>query len=221
MHVILDIVLPLFGLILCGFVVGRPPLFGRDATHALTTFVFYLALPALLFRAVTEAGLPSRQDLAILETYYSGLLLVGTVTVIGARLLLRESLTTAAVLGIGATFSNTVQIGIPLVLAAFGPAGLAQLLLIVTVHAAVLIGAYTVLVEMDRAGGAGRPAAVLVSTLSSVVRNPIVLSLLAGLGWSATGLALPEPVDRFVAMLASAGVPCALFSLGMGLVGIR
>lgn len=221
MHVILDIVLPLFGLILCGFALGRPPLFGRDATRALTTFVFHIALPALLFRSMAQAGLPSRQDLAILETYYAGLLLVGTATVLGARLLLRESLTAAAVLGIGATFSNTIQIGIPLVLAAFGPQGLTQLLLIVTVHAAVLISAYTILVEMDRAGGTGRPAAVLVSTLSSVARNPIVLSVLAGLGWAATGLDLPGPVDRFIAMLGAAGVPCALFSLGMGLVGIR
>jgi malonate transporter len=221
MHVILDIVLPVFGLILAGFAFGRPPLFSAEAARGLTTFVFHLAIPALLFRSMAEAGLPGRDDLAILEAYYAAVLIVGTMAVLGGRYLLHDRLAGSAVLGIGATFSNTVQIGVPLALAAFGEAGLAQHLLIVTFHAALLIGGYTVLVEMDLAEGRGRPLAVLGTTLASVARNPIVVAVLAGLAVGSLGIPIPGPADRLLEMLAGAAVPCALFSLGAGLVGLR
>jgi malonate transporter and related proteins len=221
MQVILDVVLPVFGLILCGFALGRPPLFGPDAARTLTTFVFNLALPALLFRSMIAAGLPTWDDLAILETYYVAVLVVGAATIAAARLLLREGLAGSAVLAIGATFANTVQIGVPLILAAFGEEGLAQLLLIVTFHAPFLICLYTILVEFGRAEAGTRPLTVLASTLRQVAGNPIILSIVAGLAWGASGLQLPSPIDRMLAMLGGAGVPCALFSLGAGLVGLR
>lgn len=221
MQVILDVVLPVFGLILCGFVVGRPPLFGPDAARTLTTFVFYVALPALMFRAMAAVGLPTWDDLAIIGTYYTAALVVGVATIATGRFLLRESLAGSAVLSIGATFANTIQIGVPLTLAAFGEAGLAQFLLIATFHAAVLIGVHTILVEFDQAGSGARPLAVLGSTLRQVAGNPIVLSIALGLAWGLSGLRMPGTIDRMLAMLAGAGVPCALFSLGCGLVGLK
>lgn len=221
MQVILDIILPVFGLILCGFALGRPPLFGPDAARTLNIFVFNLAVPALLFRSMIAAGLPTWSDLSILETYYVAVLAVGAATMAAGRLLLRQDLAGSAVLAIGATFSNTVQIGIPLILAAFGEAGLAQLLLIVTFHAAFLICLYTILVEIGRAEAGTYPLAVLSSTLRQVAGNPIVLSIVLGLAWGAAGLHLPGPVDRMLAMLGTAAVPLALFSLGVGLVGLR
>jgi malonate transporter and related proteins len=49
MHAVLNAALPLFALILTGFLCGRGGLFSTAATDNLNRFAVYLALPALMF----------------------------------------------------------------------------------------------------------------------------------------------------------------------------
>ncbi|WP_207476597.1 AEC family transporter [Arenibaculum pallidiluteum] len=220
MNQILEVVLPVFGLVLLGFAVGRPPLFGAGSARALGTFVFYLALPALLFRSMAQRGLPGRDELAFFATYYLALVVTAVPALVFMRGVFREPLAEAATLTLGAIFSNLVLIGIPLAVPAFGQRGLPLVLLIVTCHAVTLIGSATVMVEMSRAGG-GKPLAILGRTVLALLKNPIILAILAGTAWGATGIGLPVPLDRTISMLSAASVPCALFALGADLVGIR
>jgi len=52
-----------------------------------------------------------------------------------------------------------------------------------------------------------------------LVRNPIVLALLLGSLWRATGLGLHSVPDRFLELLGEAGIPTALVALGLSLAG--
>lgn len=52
-----------------------------------------------------------------------------------------------------------------------------------------------------------------------LLRNPMIVSMVAGLGWSATGAAVPEPVNEFLALLGGAATPGALFAIGASLAG--
>jgi malonate transporter and related proteins len=47
--------------------------------------------------------------------------------------------------------------------------------------------------------------------------NPMVLSTLVGIIWSALGIRIPMPVDAYLNILADALAPCALFAIGLGL----
>src|SRR3546814_14250335 len=49
----------------------------------------------------------------------------------------------------------------------------------------------------------------------SVLRNPIVMSPLAGLGWWLTGIPLPQPAQTFVSLLGGAASPAALVAIGL------
>jgi predicted permease len=218
---VLEIVVPVFGLVLLGYALGRPPLFGAGSARTLGTFVFYLALPALLFRSMVQQGPPSPADVDILATYYAGVATVGALSMLAARLIFRETTEGATALALGSGFSNLVLIGIPLALPAFGPEGLAMVLLIVTFHAAGLIGGATVLVEVARAGRGVRPLAVFGKVAVALLRNPLIVAILAGAAWGSTGYGLPNLADKTISMLSAASVPCALFSLGAELVGIR
>ena len=51
--------------------------------------------------------------------------------------------------------------------------------------------------------------------LLSLVRNPLLLAPLAGLGIGLTGLSLPAPAERFASLLAGAASPCALVCIGL------
>ena len=52
-----------------------------------------------------------------------------------------------------------------------------------------------------------------------MLRNPLLLAVLAGLGFSASGFQLAIMPEQFLKMLAGAAAPSALFALGISLVG--
>lgn len=55
MQSLLTVSLPVFGLMFCGYLAGRLRVLGADSSEALNRFVYYFALPALLFVFVARA----------------------------------------------------------------------------------------------------------------------------------------------------------------------
>ena len=116
----------------------------------------------------------------------------------------------------GAVFSNTVLLGIPLIFTVLGDVAGVQLMLIITFHGVTILPAITVLIELGL--GAGRGWRRLAgSTLRAIAVNPIIVALLAGIAYGQTGMALPGAAERFLALLGGAAAPCALFALGASL----
>jgi len=56
MEPVVNAVLPVFAIILCGYLAARTWLLGRESSEALNRFVFYAALPVLLFHAVARVA---------------------------------------------------------------------------------------------------------------------------------------------------------------------
>lgn len=220
MDTILNIILPVFGLVAVGFIVGRPPLFPANFAKSLSNFIFYLALPCLLFRSMASRGLPHGDEMNLVAAYYLALTGVMIASFLYARWVYRETLGGAATLMLGSCFSNTVLVGVPLMLAAFGQPGLQQMLLLVTGHAAWLIGIATVLAEASKAGQGGGALRIAGQTLVALIKNPVIIAILSGLAFGALGLRIPGPADSAMRMLGEAAVPCSLFALGASLVGL-
>jgi predicted permease len=217
--VLLDIVAPIFGVVLAGYAMARGRLLSPEGVRGISDFVFYAAIPALLFRTMATAHTPAGADLALIATYLLSCALVfgASLRVTGA--LFRDGIQERAVLAMGAAFSNSVQLGIPLVLQAFGDAGLVQLMLIVSFHSATLITLATVVIEGAREGG--RPSKSIALAVRSIVTNPIILAMFAGIGSAAMGWSLPGPLDRFVQLIAGASASCALFAMGASLAQFK
>jgi len=163
---------------------------------------------------------PAREDLATLTAYFLSCFVVYGLSLAVLRAGFGVRLAEGAVLGMGATFGNSVMLGIPLVQRSFGAEGLAALLLIISVHAALLFTFATILLEVGRGDGA-RLGGSMRAAGSAMLRNPMILAIAAGLAVSVAGLILPRPVDRTAELLSAAGIPCALFALGASLLGIR
>jgi malonate transporter len=217
--ILLDIVAPIFGLVLAGTLMARTPLLTQEGVRGIGNFVYYAAIPALLFRTMASAHTPVGSDLALIATYLLSCTLVFAASLMSGRALFRDALGERAVMAMGAAFSNSVQLGIPLVLQAFGEAGLVQLMLIVSFHSALLITLSTVVIESAREGG--HPGRSLGLAVRAIVTNPVILAIIAGLVVAAAGWKLPGPVDRFVALLAGASASCALFSMGASMAQYR
>jgi malonate transporter len=226
MVALFGIVAPVFALIGLGAAAVRLRLLDAGAVKGMSDFVFYLAMPSLLFRSMVTAPPLRLADVA--GSFIAGALLLFIVAAAISRIGFRARISTAGVFALNAVFGNTVMLGVPIVDSAFGSEGVAYLLAVVVFHSALLLPLATILIEAD-SGVAGHrgPLAVLRASLPGLVRNPVVMVIVAALSWRLTGLGLAAPLDRLLALLGAAGPPLALFCLGAtlpkpeGLRGLR
>jgi hypothetical protein len=213
---ILEVVLPVFALVVLGYAAARRRLITDEALKGMTLFVFALASPALLFSGGTrphEGG--GGAALALL----SGSVAVYLLAVLGALRLGRMTLAGAALFGLACVFGNSVMMGIPIIVAAYGQPGVPPLLAILAFQTMTLLGLATVLTELGL--NAHAPwRRVLVATVKGVLRNPVVLAVLAAMLWTALGLPVPPVLRRLLDLLGAASPPLALFCLGGSLAGI-
>lgn len=222
MDIILNIILPVFGTMGLGFAAARVGVFDEAANRGLSVFVLNFALPLMLFRAIATADMPDTLPWGYLLSYFLGVILVFGLAMLGGRLLFDRSLSEQGVLGIGAGFSNTGMLGIPLVITAFGPPAALPLFVLVACHSLFILPPTTALIE----AGSGRKRSMgvlLWDLLRSVIATPIIWGLSAGLAFALGGLTIPSSLDAVAGGLGAAATPCALFALGASLTryGLR
>ncbi len=214
MGTLFGIIAPVFALIGAGALALRLRMISPEAIRGMTDLVFYAAMPCLLFRSIAAA--PPLRLVDVAGTFLAGAYIIFFLALFLARRLLRARLAQASVFGINAVFGNTVMLGIPVIDAAFGPEGVANLLAVIAFHSALLLPLATILIEADTGSGRGTWA-VMRATLPGVVRNPVVVTIVAALAWRATGWELADAVNRLLMLAGAAGPPLALFCLGASL----
>ena len=207
---LLAIAIPVFGLIAIGFVARWTGLLSETAGAGLSEFVFGCAVPTLIFRTLAEAKAPAAQPWGYWAAYFLGLAVVWALAMALARRRFGATHGLSVVAGFSAAQSNTVLVGIPVILRAYGEEGAVPLFLLIAIHLPITMTSATLLIE----GAGGLDWRVLARRLAL---HPILLALFAGLAWRATGLALDGPPKSLIDSLASAAVPCALVSMGLAL----
>ncbi len=213
---VLEVVAPVFGLMILGFVAARWGWFDDRATRGLVAFVFNFAIPALLFRSLAVIELPAQIEWGFLLSFYAGSLAVYGLGMFAGRHVFGRPADAQAIFGMSAGFSNTVLVGIPVLLAAFGPRASLPAFLLVSLQSPLLMPLTVALIQLGR----GRSSALgprLRAATGDLLRTPIITSVLAGLAVNLAGMSLPRPVDGIAALLGSAAVPCALFAMGASL----
>lgn len=216
MNVVLNVIAPVFALIAAGAIARQRHLISAAGFRGVNDLVFFAALPALLFISLIDAPPLHAADVA--AAFLLSAVAIFALGVAIARTTQRATLTQAAVFGINACYGNTVMLGIPIIGAIYGNEGLGNLLAIIAFHSAVLLPLASLLIEADapRSGGLA-PWRILARVAPATLRNPVVAAILLAFLWRSTGLALPEPLHRFLALVAPSGAPLALFCLGASL----
>ncbi len=214
MGVLIGIVGPVFALIGMGALAMRLKLLELVALKGMTDFVFYAAMPSLLFLSI--GGAPPLRLADVAASFLLGALLLFAVAVLLGKYVLRVGLAGSGVFALNCVFGNTVMLGIPIVDAGYGREGVANLLAVVAFHSAFLLPLATILIEADTGTGRG-PLGILRASLPGIVRNPVIVTMVLALSWRLTGLGIPGGVQRFLGLLGAAGPPLALFCLGASL----
>ena len=218
MSVVINVAIPVFAIMLAGYLSGRFRILGEASTEALNAFVYWFALPPVLFLSMASVPVEEIFDWPFIWTLVTGMALVAIPSMVLARTVFRNSLSGVTLHGLTGVFANTGYMGIPLFLAAFGPDGALLAAIGAAVNNAILLGLTILFIEMD--GGSGRsPLRVFGNAVLAVIRGPLFLAPLLGILWSWLGLGLPQPAENFLTLMGAAAAPCALFAMGLFMVG--
>ncbi|MGR3200263.1 MAG: AEC family transporter [Paracoccus sp. (in: a-proteobacteria)] len=210
--------LPFFALIGLGWVAAATRFFPQAGAAWLTRFVFYFALSAMLFRFASGLDLGALFDLRFVTAYLAGSSLVWAVGMSVARA--RGLLTAEAAMEAQCCMTgNTGFLGVPMLVVLLGERAVGPILMVLTIDMLVFSTLITLIVHASRNGGL-RLAAVM-PVLRGIAANPMILSMVAGLGWSWFHLPMPEPAAEFLLLLGAAATPGALFAIGASLAGRR
>ncbi|HTZ59647.1 MAG TPA: AEC family transporter [Acidobacteriaceae bacterium] len=213
---IADLILPVFAVILSGWIVGYTGYLSRALSEALIHFAYNIAMPALLIVTIAQEPAHSLINWRFLVAFGGGtilcfLLVFGIMSIHGSR-----SLASRTMHGITASMTNTGFVALPVLQAIYGPRAVLPAAIATIFLAVVMLPAAVVLLEFDQRGADGSPTNPMV-TVKHVVLSPMVISTLIGMLWSVTGLGMPVPVSAYFDILADALTPCALFAIGLGL----
>ena len=214
MQAIFNVAFPIFGVILAGYLAGKWRILGGEATAALNAFVSYFALPILFFGTLARTPVGAVLDPSLIAGF--GLVVVATflIGMLSTGLAVRGGLAKMSLQGIAASWGNVGYMGVPLCLAAFGEAGLPPAMLTVIITAVISMVFGVMLIELEVAAGHG-PILTFFNAAWNVARNPLPVSIAAGIAYSGLALPVPTPVEKWMDLLGGAAAPCALFAIGL------
>lgn len=217
----LGLAAPLFVLVLVGYLLMRAGGWPKSMSESLSRFVFSVALPAMLFRLMSDSSRLPAVDARLLIAFFGGCLIVFVIGRLLAWRLFALDGVEQSVFALGGVFSNNVLLGLPLAKLALGEAAVPSVALVLVFNALILWTLVSVSIEWARHGslsvhGFGK-------TARGVLSNPIVDGILAGALFSLSGWRLPTAIAQPLGLLAQAAAPLALIALGMGLAeyGVR
>ena len=217
----LSLALPLFLLVLTGYAAMRLSGWPTVVSDSLTRFVFSVAMPAMLFRLMSDSAKLPPVDSRLLIAFFGGCLIVFAIGRLLSWKLFALDGVSQSVFALGGIFSNCVMLGLPVAKVAFGDEAVPSVALVLVFNSLTLWTLVTVSVEWARHGSF--TAHGFVKTVKAVLKTPIVASILSGTLFGLSGLPVPALIDQPLAMVGTAAAPLAMIVLGMGLAeyGIR
>lgn len=216
MSALVGTMFPIFGLMAIGYLSSRFRLIEEPGVRGLVLFVFNFSIPALLFDSMATMAFPEDLEWGFLVAFYLASFTTYALGVAAGRATFGRGLEEQAIFGMGAAFSNLVLMGLPIVLTAFGPDAALPMLLIIGFHSVTFMPLTVALIQAGR-GEAGALGPRLRGLFADVLRNPIILGILAGLVVNVARAPVWTGVAAIVDFLAAAAVPCALFAMGASL----
>ncbi len=208
----LNTVLPIFFLILIGFFLKEKDLLTAEFRKKASTLVFYYALPATLFLDVAGSDIKSAFHVSfVLYALGSALLVFFLGWFLASRLLPREQISACVH---GAFRGNFAYVGLAVCRSLMEGQTLTAAVMVIT----FVIPLYNVLAILilslyDPSGK--RPK--LKDILLSLVKNPLILAILAAIPFSWFGITLPVMVNQTLKYLGQLATPMALLLIGASL----
>jgi malonate transporter and related proteins len=211
-----DMVLPVFAIIVTGWLAGWLGYISRSLADGLVHFAYNVAMPALLFVTIAQEPADNLLEWRFLLAFGGGSILCFALVFLAVRAAWRGDRASSTIYGMTAAMTNTGFVALPILHSIYGEPAVLPAAIATVFVAVVMFPITVVLLERERRGAHGQSARP-VALLKQIVLNPMVLSTMVGLAWAITGLPIPAPIADYMNIFAAALTPCALFAIGLGL----
>jgi len=185
--------------------------------RVLSAYVYFFALPALFFVDLSETSFVADT----LSFIFAGITPVFVVVAVYVLLhaVFRFSKNTLYLLTLSTVFGSLAFFGIPFITFAFPSTQSEHLatLAAATIGIAAIAVSITVL-EFYRLGESPKIESLKLVAVR-LAKNPLIVSIVAGILFSVVGLEIPSPVSTFLHMLGGTTSAVAVFMLGAFLYG--
>lgn len=211
----LNATVPIFAAIFISWCFKRRGLLPGSFISGADRFTFQILLPLLLFRNIAAGRVSEQFDLRFF------LLCMAMTTIaffgiwLGAELFLRDKSMIGAFTQ-GSFRSSLAIFGVAFAQNIYGNAGLVPLMIVAVVP---LFNIYSVIVLTVRAPQRIRGTGAIRACLRSIVTNPLIIGILAGLPFSVFEISFPSAVAKTIDYFASMATPLALVTIGAGFEG--
>ncbi|NBN77414.1 AEC family transporter [Microvirga tunisiensis] len=215
MQMILDALLPVILITALGLGLARLNLLTGEQWRGVERLAYFILFPAIIVETVARA------DFGEIPAVGLGLALAAAILIITAALLLLRPLLAARFGVSGPAFTSVYQgvarwnsfIALALIGEMIGAKGLA-LLAVAMIAMIPMLNVLSVLILSRYAGGS---APTLQRIGLDLLRNPFIVSTLAGLALNLAGNPVPEPVMNGVHQLGLASLPVGILCVGASL----
>jgi len=210
-----ELAVPLFILVALGYGLVKGAGWSKSVSDGMNTFVFNLAMPALLFHLMSDLSKLPPVDARLLAAFFGGCLLTFLLGYFLSGSLFSLDGTGKSILGLGGVFSNNVLIGIPLAKATLGNASIPSVALVLVFNSLTLWSLLSISIEWSKHGSMS--IAGFRTTVFAIARNPIIIGIITGACFGLTGWVLPPVLEHTLVQVAEPSAALSLIVLGMGL----
>ncbi|MBU3145289.1 AEC family transporter [Clostridium sp. CF012] len=208
----LNVVLPLIIMMCVGWVLKYFKVCDENFFKTANKLTFKLFLPLMLFNNIYSSDIQSSFNLRLIVFVVSSILItVILLTLIIPRIEKKNN--NRGVL-IQALFrSNYILFGVPICMNLFGQAdlGITSMLAVFVVPLYNFLSVAVLAIYANKENNEGRS---IKKTLMDVVKNPLIISCVIGIAMAATGIKLPNVLEKTVLDISKIATPFALIILG-------
>lgn len=214
MFQIAGLVLPLFSLILLGFIAGKIKKTPIEGLAWLNFFIVNIALPALFFTLLSKTPVSEFANTSFLLMTSLGTIVIFVLCFLIGKVLRKADTPAATIQGFAGAYGNIGYLGPPLAIAAFGPQAGVPVALIICLDNTI----HFMLAPALMALGSKSPAKlrkVIWDILVKIFTHPFILATIAGILAAWQQVQLPNAIGHLLITLTTAAAPCALFAMGV------
>lgn len=215
---VLSITAPVFFVIGIGYICARYKIFPIEAQKIFGQYVFYCAMPCYLFMAMAKAPIHMVANIDYIISFALGLVVTSVLAWVVAYKCFKCDPSQSILAMMAGSYTNSAFVGIPIITMAFGESGP---VVVVALFQIVIVTTFILTVLDSLANKEQFSWGLLKSIPRTVALNPIVGGSLLGILFSLIHVEIPDIVGNSLDLLGRAGIPTALFALGLSLGQVR
>ncbi|CAA6802808.1 MAG: Transporter, partial [uncultured Thiotrichaceae bacterium] len=209
---VLNLSLPLFGLVLLGWLAARWKKIPESGLAWMQFYIIYVALPALFFQILRQTPVEQLTNFRFILGTTGTTLVIFALAFLFGRILQKNKTAVATMQGVAGSYSNIGYMGPALTLSALGEAAVVPTALILCFDNAMLFTIVPILMAM---GMDNNNEGILKVLYKRVLLHPFILATIAGVSAAYIQLEIPQAIDQILTNLKNSAAPSALFTMGV------